>query len=189
MLKDFLMIAVLSAIVWAIVFAVKRGSIWRYAAWAVLSAYLVYVAYLTIFPIEINSSIQKAFAEEGWKTTDSIVLIPFRDGISRDDFLNVIMAIPFGFFLPFVKKKAMWKTALTAGLIFGTTIELLQLLQAAVQGYSFRYTDVSDVICNLAGTLIGWAAAAAIILLVQKRKAPDDNEKSLCSYIAQRCVK
>ena len=189
MLKDFIIIAALSAIVWAIVFAVKRGHIWRYAAWAVFSAYLFCVAYLTIFPIEINPSIQKAFEEEGWKLADCIMLIPFRDGISKDDLLNVIMAIPFGFLLPLVKKKATWKTALIAGLIFGTTIELLQLLQAAVQGYSFRYADISDVFCNLVGTMIGWAVSAAVILLVQKRKVADDNEKSLCSYIAQRCVK
>ena len=189
MLNDFIIIAVLSAIVWAIVFAIKRGNIWRYVAGAVFSAYLMYVAYVTIFPIQISSTIQKAFEEQGWKIVDCIILIPFHDGISLDDLLNVIMAIPFGFLLPFVKKKATWKTALIAGMIFGITIELLQLLIAAIQGFSFRYTDVSDVICNLVGTLIGWVVIATFIHFVQKRKVTDDNEKSLYSYIAQRCVK
>ena len=189
MLLDFIIIAVISTIVWSIVYAVKGESFWRYAAWALFSAYLVWVAYITIFPIHINSSIQKAFEAQGWKIVDCIVLVPFRDGISKDDVLNVIMAIPFGFLLPFVKKKTTWKTALIAGLIFGTTIELLQLLIAAIQGFSFRYTDVSDVICNLVGTLIGWIMAAALILLVQKRKATDGSEQSFYSYIAQRRVK
>ena len=188
-LSDIIIFFLISASIWAIVFAVKKGTVWKYIAGAIFSTYLFCVASVTILPIHFNSTMRKVFSESGWRITDCIVLIPFRDGISKDDLLNVLMTIPFGFLLPFVKKRATWKTALIAGVVLGTTIELIQLVLAAVQGFSFRYVDVADVICNTVGTMIGWLIAAAFICFVQKRKHSGSNGKSLYTYITQRCVK
>ena len=188
-LSDILISSLISASIWAIIFAVKKGTVWKYIAGAIFSTYLFCVASVTILPIHLNSTMREVFSESGWRITDCIVLIPFHDGISKDDLLNVLMTIPFGFMLPFVKKRATWKTALIAGAVLGTTIELLQLLLAAIQGFSFRYVDVADVICNTVGTMIGWLITAAFICFVQKRKHSGSDEKSLYTYITQRCVK
>ena len=188
-LSDIIIFFLISASIWAIVFAVKKGTVWKYIAGAIFSTYLFCVASVTIFPIHFNSTMREVFSESGWRITDCIVLIPFHDGISTDDLLNILMTIPFGFLLPFVKKRATWKTALIAGAVLGTTIELIQLALAAIQGFSYRYVDVADVICNTVGTIIGWLIAAAFICFVQKRKHSDSNEKSLYTYITQRCVK
>jgi glycopeptide antibiotics resistance protein len=188
-LPDLIIFLLISSSIWAIVFAVKKGSVWKYIAGAVFTTYLFCIASVTIFPIQFDSTIRKMFQENGWRITDCIVLIPFHDGISKDDLLNVIMTIPFGFLLPFVKKKVTWRGALIAGAVLGTIIELIQLVLAAIQGFSFRYVDVADVICNTVGTMIGWLIAAAFICFVQKRKPSDSNEKSLYSYITQRRVK
>lgn len=188
-LSDIIIFFLISASIWAIVFAVKKGTVWKYIAGAIFTTYLFCVASATILPIQFDSTIRKMFSENGWRIIDCIVLIPFHDGISKDDLLNVTMTIPFGFLLPFVKKKVIWKTALIAGAILGTIIELLQLILAAIQGFSFRYVDVADVICNTVGTMIGWLIVATFICFVQKRKHSDSNEKSLYSYVTQRCVK
>lgn len=188
-LSDILISSLVSTAIWAIVFAIKKGTVWRYIAGAIFTAYLFCVASVTILPIYFNSTMREVFSESGWRITDCIVLIPFHDGISKDDLLNVLMTIPFGFLLPFVKKRVTWKTALIAGAVLGTTIELLQLLLAAIQGFSYRYVDVADVICNTVGTMIGWLIAAAFICFVQKRKHSGSDEKSLFTYITQRCVK
>lgn len=188
-LSDIIIAFLISASIWAIVFTVKKGTVWKYIAGAIFTTYLFCVASATILPIQLDSTIRKTFSENGWRITDCIVLIPFHDGISKDDLLNVAMTIPFGFLLPFGKKKATWKTALIAGAVFGSIIELLQLALTAIQGFSFRYVDVADVICNNVGTMIGWLIAAAFICFVQKRKHSDNNEKPLYSYTAQRCVK
>lgn len=188
-ITDLIIFFFISASIWLIVFAVKKGTVWKYVVGTIFTTYLFCVASVTIFPIQFDATIKKMFSENGWKLTDCIVLIPFRDGISKDDFLNVIMTIPFGFLLPFVKKKATWKTALIAGAVLGTIVELLQLALAAIQGFSFRYADITDVICNTVGTMIGWLIVAVFIYFVQKRKGSDSNEKSLYSYIAKRCVK
>lgn len=185
-----LVIFFIFAAITALVCLITKKNVTRSIFTALMAMYLVVAASLTVFPIYIRcGDIAARFAENGWRITDCIVLIPFHDGLSKDDLLNVIMTIPFGFLLPFVKKKVTWRGALIAGAVLGTIIELIQLVLAAIQGFSFRYVDVADVICNTVGTMIGWLIAAAFICFVQKRKHSDSNEKSLYSYIIQRCVK
>ena len=185
-----LVIFFIIAAITALVCLITKKNVTRSIFTALMAMYLIVAASLTVFPIYIRcGDIAARFAENGWRITDCIVLIPFHDGISKDDLLNVLMTIPFGFMLPFVKKRATWKTALIAGAVLGTTIELLQLLLAAIQGFSFRYVDVTDVICNTVGTMIGWLITAAFICFVQKRKHSGSDEKSLYTYITQRCVK
>lgn len=84
-------------------------------------------------------------------------LIPFVDYINGNgDFmkqieLNVLMLIPFGILYPFIYKKNLVRTVL-AGLLISTSIELIQLF--SVRQYSS--CDITDVITNVAGTLVGY---------------------------------
>lgn len=88
----------------------------------------------------------------------SVNLIPFRDFFSSPEgyILNVIMFIPMGFLLPVIWKRlrAPWKTAL-AGLCLSLSVEILQL-------FTFRTTDIDDLITNTIGTFVGYVAAAAV---------------------------
>ena len=88
-----------------------------------------------------------------------------------------------------IRKKTTWKNALAAGAAFGTATELLQLAIAAIQGFSFRYIDTADIICNLAGTMLGWMLTALLIRFLQKSKPANVGEKSLYAYISGKCVK
>lgn len=77
---------------------------------------------------------------------------------------NFLMFVPFGFFLPFVSRRAdrcsIWPMALGAPLV----IELLQ----PVVGRSF---DVDDLLLNAAGILAGFALGAALRALRRRSKA------------------
>lgn len=67
--------------------------------------------------------------------------------------LNVLLFIPFGFFLPTLWKKfRSVKSTVTAGLLTTLSIEISQL-------FTGRATDIDDVITNLLGTIIGYYIA------------------------------
>ena len=68
---------------------------------------------------------------------------------------NIIMFMPFGFFLPFIVKKISKKTAFIISLATPIVVEFLQLFI----GRSF---DVDDLICNFLGITIGFVIAGII---------------------------
>ncbi|NLN83085.1 MAG: VanZ family protein [Firmicutes bacterium] len=83
-------------------------------------------------------------------------LIPFVDYILgrgdtvRQIVLNVIMMMPFGFLLPIVKKQNIF-SCLFWTFLFSLSIELLQPL---IDG--FRVADITDIITNTLGGLLGY---------------------------------
>lgn len=88
----------------------------------------------------------------------AVNIIPFVDMVS--DFvnacLNVLLFIPFGFLVPilwseFRNKKRIILTGMGATCI----IEIFQI-------FTFRTTDVNDIITNTAGTIIGYYVAKRI---------------------------
>ncbi len=61
------------------------------------------------------------------------------------------MTIPFGFFLPLVGKKMNLIKTVLITTAFSISIEFLQLFSIA-----YRATDITDVITNTLGGLIGY---------------------------------
>ncbi len=67
--------------------------------------------------------------------------------------LNVLLFVPFGFFLPVLWKKFRnAKKLFTAGFAMTSFIEIAQI-------FTGRTTDIDDIITNIAGTLIGYLIA------------------------------
>lgn len=78
---------------------------------------------------------------------------------------NVLMFLPFGFFLPFLTDRV------TRQNIFAVAVAvpfLFEVLQLATYGRSF---DVDDLICNFIGIVIGFFLARAICSNRQKTRA------------------
>lgn len=86
---------------------------------------------------------------------------PFRDlilnynGAFREIILNVIMMMPFGFLYPIIKRKNILNTVVST-LIFSLIIESSQLLSAWWGSLDSRSFDVTDLITNTIGGLIGY---------------------------------
>lgn len=86
-------------------------------------------------------------------------LIPFQDFSPRNVLgmgMNAIMFAPLGFLLPaYFERYRHWGRTLAAGLLTSLTVELIQL-------FTFRATDVDDLIMNTLGVLIGFLIAKLI---------------------------
>lgn len=84
-------------------------------------------------------------------------LVPFTDvALSRGDFirqvvLNVIMTIPFGFLLPLTQKEPKILKTILLTFLLSFAIEILQPLIN-----DFRRGDVTDLITNVTGGIIGY---------------------------------
>ena len=81
--------------------------------------------------------------------------------------LNVVLFLPLGLFLPILWEdfSSLWKTVLV-GFLTSLTIELLQI-------FTFRATDINDLMTNTLGTLIGFFFG----LTVRKYLHPLEPEK------------
>ena len=106
------------------------------------------------FPVPFLNGTNNLFLE----TTN---LIPFRDlrlnyyGSVRVIILNVIMMMPFGFLYPIIRKSGILKTVAIC-FLFSLAIESTQLLSAFWGGLSSRTFDVTDLITNTFGGLLGY---------------------------------
>ena len=121
--------------------------------------YLSFVLYFTLMPI--ITSLPFIFNHP----YDSMNLVPFIDVLNgRGDFikqvgLNVIMTIPFGFLMPLVKKE---NDKLLKVVFYTFLLSLgIELLQPLING--FRSADITDLITNVIGGIIGY-----IMYLIQK---------------------
>lgn len=83
-------------------------------------------------------------------------LVPFQDFSTSNItgmVLNIVMFAPLGFLLPICfEHYRYWSRALTAGFLTSLTVELIQL-------FTFRATDVDDLIMNTLGAIVGFLLA------------------------------
>ena len=103
----------------------------------------------------------------------TVNMIPFVDMIS--DFvnacLNVLLFIPFGFFLPISWSEfSDRKKIILAGVGATCIIEILQI-------FTFRTTDVDDIITNTVGTMIGYHVAKWITKNFTQHIAPNTKKR------------
>lgn len=114
--------------------------------------YLSFVLYFTLMPI--ITSLPFIFNHP----YHLMNLIPFVDVISgRGDFirqvgLNVLMTIPFGFLFPLTNNK---NSKLIKTIFYTFLLSLsIELLQPLING--FRSADITDLITNVLGGIIGY---------------------------------
>lgn len=118
------------------------------AAYIFFSLYLAAICFLVGFP---NIA--------GMRIVLSHNFIPLRGMLTdiTNSYLNVLLFIPLGIFVPCLwpEYRSMMKTV-GLGLMTSLGIEILQI-------FTFRATDINDVITNVAGTMIGYLIGKLII--------------------------
>ena len=114
--------------------------------------YLSFVLYFTLMPI--ITSLPFIFNH----SYTPMNLVPFIDvTFGRGDFtrqlgLNIIMTIPFGFLLPLMKKE---NTKLLRVVFYTFLLSLgIEILQPLING--IRSSDITDIITNVTGGIIGY---------------------------------
>ncbi len=118
----------------------------------IMYIYLSFVLYFTLMPI--ITSLPFVFNH----SYVPMNLVPFIDvSTGRGDFirqvvLNIVMTIPFGFLLPLIKNK---KINLMKTILYTFLLSLgIEILQPLING--FRSSDITDLVTNILGGIIGY---------------------------------
>ena len=120
--------------------------------------YLLGVLHFVFFPIDVNLG-KYANQVPWWRTINFIPILT----IDVYSFvLNVVMFLPFGCYLPFLKPSITKKEVLKLGLQFSQILELIQLLVRTTLG-SGRSTDVNDLLANAFGALLGFLLVRFVV--------------------------
>ena len=126
--------------------------------------YLVFGVYLAgVFSVVGVPDIRYLTVDPG------VNVVPFADMAAdfQNAVMNVVLFIPLGFLLPFLWEKfRKFRYTLLFG--FGTTL-LVEILQI----FTYRLTDINDLITNTLGTVIGYSIAHIFI----KRSLPSGKTK------------
>ena len=134
------------------------------AAYILFSLYLAAICFLVGFP---NIA--------GMRIVLSHNFIPLRGMLTdiTNSYLNVLLFIPLGIFVPCLwpEYRSMMKTV-GLGLMTSLGIEILQI-------FTFRATDINDVITNVAGTMIGYLIGKLIINRIPQLKWLGCKEREL----------
>ena len=121
-----------------------------FRSWKITILYIIFGFYLTAvlalvgFPNIISLKVEL-----------TVNIIPFVYMINDciNACLNVLLFVPFGFFLPVLWKEFRnAKKLFTAGFAMTSFIEIAQI-------FTGRATDIDDIITNIAGTLVGYLIA------------------------------
>jgi len=124
---------------------------------AIFSIYLVGAAHFLILPLQHDPDlVAVVFPREPIPLERMVNLTPFflgGDAMSSEQLLyNVLVTVPFGFGLAFVRRMGIVST-LAVGLVFATTIA--NVLRVAIPNWSI---DINDVVLNSLGVVVGVAA-------------------------------
>lgn len=137
----------------------KTIFIFIYAAY--LSAVFTAVGIPTINTLVVN-------AEFNWIPVIDIINSPTE--YIKNTVLNIILFVPLGFLLPAIwSKYRPFKITFFTGLGLSFIIEILQI-------FSYRLTDVDDLLTNTAGTIIGHYLSSVFSEKL-RLKLPDSDEK------------
>lgn len=116
-----------------------------------------------------------------WNVDFSFNFIPLMDVVNspaaylENTILNIILFMPMGFLLPAVwKEYRSIKMTMRMGFAISTIIELLQI-------FTFRLTDIDDLITNTLGTFLGFYCCK-IFLFKLPLRTPADAEKTSMKY-------
>ena len=88
----------------------------------------------------------------------------------KSTLLNVLLFVPLGFFLTVLWKRfgKVWWTVLF-GFCTSLTIELLQI-------FTYRATDVNDLMTNTVGAFLGWCIGRLTLRLIPGLKPEEDTQ-------------
>lgn len=95
-------------------------------------------------------------------------LVPFRDMLSslRSSVQNILLFVPLGIFLPLLwERYRMLKNTVFFGLCTSLVIELLQV-------FTYRATDINDLLTNTLGSVLGWILSAVLLKRIRRTDAP-----------------
>lgn len=166
----------ISSIIFVIpVVAILQYAIFRQRNFNQLIAILIFALYsIAVFSIVGVPTVGT------FKINLNLNLIPLIDIVNspleytKNTILNIILFIPLGFLVPAIwKNYRSIKTIFFMGLAISISIEILQI-------FTFRLTDIDDLITNTTGTVIGYYISKRFSF--ESPLKSDDNNANLVRY-------
>lgn len=137
------------------------------ASLVILVLYAGWIVSMTLFPLPTDTVfVQRGAAEVEFSWN----VVPLRTIARQVEFEtswqkvrqlggNVLVFAPLGLLLPLsAPRLARLSRVVVGGFAFSFGIEFAQLAISGVLGYSYRITDVDDILLNVAGVVLGYAA-------------------------------
>lgn len=120
---------------------------------------ILFAIYFLILVWIILFKMQMPFAQLGIRR--SINLIPFAGSVIVDGKIyvqeivdNILIFVPFGIFVCMIRQDQSWLKRLAPGFLTSLTLEILQYI------LGIGATDITDLLGNTAGTLLGMGVFA-----------------------------
>lgn len=131
----------------------------RTTAALVLVAYLLFLFTLTFFPFDgFSGSEPVDLRLQAFRTIN----FALRKGPGTLQFAvligNLLAFVPLGMLLPAITRRRSFALVFVAALGLSLVIEAGQLAVSIALGFAYRSADVDDVIVNVCGALLGYAA-------------------------------
>ncbi|WP_078551686.1 VanZ family protein [Bacillus alkalicellulosilyticus] len=121
--------------------------------------YLLSVIHLVFFPIDVN--IGDYANQTPWYKTINFIPVLTIDVFTF--LLNILMLVPFGMYIPFLKSSVTSvKTVAKYGFMLSLSFEVLQMVIRITLG-SGRSSDINDLLANTAGAVIGFLIIKAML--------------------------
>jgi glycopeptide antibiotics resistance protein len=143
-----------------------------------LFIYLLYLAQMTIFPLNIGISLDRRVSLIPFKTIMQFIPVLLKNGLMTNSgnphlnagainiIGNVVVFIPVGILIPLISVRVRrFRATAILGFTTSLAIEILQFLFA--EG---RTMDTDDLILNTLGVAIGWGIFMAIKFLIRGNK-------------------
>ena len=176
----FRLLSIMIECISSAVFVIPAVLLWQYKIEKQKNFHKLLMLLIFLFYIIAICSVTGIPTVDTLNTIDfSINIIPFKEIINspieyiKNSILNIILFIPVGFLLPVIWKEydSFKKTALT-GLILSVIIEILQI-------FTFRLTDIDDIITNTLGTVLGYCIAKIILTFVSYKIVKISNDNAI----------
>jgi glycopeptide antibiotics resistance protein len=140
----------------------------------------------TMLPFYFDESIRQIVGQNVWSQINIIPFVLMGTEVLKTSLLNILLFIPFGFLLPFVRK-TRFREAFVAGLLLSISIEIFQFLSAFISGFTFRYIDINDILFNVLGASIGFGLFRLFARLFRKAVEKDLLEhNALFAYLQKK---
>lgn len=125
---------------------------------------LVFACYLTgVFLVTGLPSFDHLKIEPNFQWIPLVDIVNGPAGYLKNTALNILLFMPLGFLLPMLwKEYRSLKPVIFSGFALSLMIEILQI-------FTFRLTDIDDLITNTLGTLAGYYVWKAVQKYVKKR--------------------
>lgn len=118
----------------------------------IMYIYLSFILYLTLMPILVSLPFIFNHPHELMNLVPFVDVTNGRGDFIRQVVLNIVMTIPFGFLLPLVREK---KINLLNVIFYTFLLSLgIEILQPFINGV--RSSDITDIITNVTGGMIGY---------------------------------